>query len=816
MKKTPIKMVSAALVCAMALSVAACGKKKEENNNGVGANEVSHSGQKISADSPWFECSKTEITPAFNPDKQVQSTYTTVSGCDENYIVLLTNGNYKTPENIDWEKYSNKDFGIALLTIVDRKTKQIVKTIDMMQELDSTDYIQSSSYRDGKITAQYVHYDPQLDNMTTAVSVIDAATGNVIETKNADSNNNNGGSAQGKSYTIGDYKIDTYLNWTEKEYYTLYISSSNGDTKQVDVKVEGKNVYEVSAVLPLGGDKALLPTNIDSQQAYYELDLKTGALKELDPKDFSWLDATYLYTLREGTDGALYYQSLSGIVKVDMNKKTSEMAFNYSWCGENRSKLSNLQLGDCSSDKVLLCGEGTYVSPYQTAKAQPFVIMEFTKVPNPNAGKTVMELYSPYGYVNEKIGEAINQFNNTNKEYFIEVSSRYTGEEYYNFSSSMNSTDEYETANLNGDAKLSNKVAMDLLNGDGPDILMDVSNFGQLNNKNYLVDLTQYIGTLDSEKYFTNIVDGAKVDGALYQLPLCFAIQGIHTDAKYAGASGIGFTTKEYEKFLKDELNGKDAISSGQTLYFSKLFSAMSDKFIVNGKADFSSQEFTDLAEFVKNNVQEKSANWNDGLNPDSPYIAAAGITTFKGDVSANAGMKAFLTTCYGIGSYFYNVADSNGGTAILGIPSSDGRGPTFVPHVSVAISAQAVNKEAAAEFVKLLLSDDVMYSLAMNDEFVLSRTAFKKAAAEAVAFYSTGEGKNYFGQYNGKITFSMQNIDELEKIINNCSRSNTQDAAINLILIEEMPAYFLGQKDLASVVTIAQDRVQKVLDERG
>ena len=44
----------------------------------------------------------------------------------------------------------------------------------------------------------------------------------------------------------------------------------------------------------------------------------------------------------------------------------------------------------------------------------------------------------------------------------------------------------------------------------------------------------------------------------------------------------------------------------------------------------------------------------------------------------------------------------------------------------------------------------------------------------------------------------------------------SSRDAAINLILIEEMPAYFTGQKDIKDVVAIAQDRVQKVLDERG
>jgi hypothetical protein len=43
----------------------------------------------------------------------------------------------------------------------------------------------------------------------------------------------------------------------------------------------------------------------------------------------------------------------------------------------------------------------------------------------------------------------------------------------------------------------------------------------------------------------------------------------------------------------------------------------------------------------------------------------------------------------------------------------------------------------------------------------------------------------------------------------------NNVDPAIDIILIEEMPPYFLGQKDLDSVIKIAQDRAQKVLDER-
>lgn len=37
-----------------------------------------------------------------------------------------------------------------------------------------------------------------------------------------------------------------------------------------------------------------------------------------------------------------------------------------------------------------------------------------------------------------------------------------------------------------------------------------------------------------------------------------------------------------------------------------------------------------------------------------------------------------------------------------------------------------------------------------------------------------------------------------------NCSRVKSEDPDISMILIEEMPAYFLGQKDLDSVIKIS------------
>ena len=825
MKKLPVRLMSVALAGAIVFAAAGCDKKNNggnANEGGVGMQETSHRGQKITDDSPWYESTSATFMPEYDKSKKAQYLFSDLIGADEKYVVVRSSGNYELPANFDWANYSSKEIEIALLTVVDRNTMKPAVSVDLTKYYGRSSYVNDISYFDGKIKAGITDYDPANDRAASKEYTIDPATG-----KELDSNPVDQAVSPGKIYKIGDYRIASVQNWESEQYYTLNITSSDGNTVSADIRKAGKNTYDLPAIIPLEDGKVLAPAIVESDRCFFEVDLKTGSLTEKDPKDYEWINTDFLFSSIIGRDGAAYYSSPVGIAKIDTKNRKTEQIFSYSWCGENRSILSSLSVGDVTDDSILLCGTTGYGQAYSNTSVNEFTIMQLNKASgNPNAGKTVMELYVPDGFVNEKIADAINKFNTTNGEYFIEVSGRYTDYSAYNYNAQFSNEDEMQTASLNGDAKVGTKLAIDLINGEGPDILMNVANFEQLNNSNYLVDLSKYTGNLDSEKFFTNIADASRTDGKLYQLTLCYGIQGIHTDSKYAGASGVGFTTEEYKKFLSNELNGKDLITSGQAVYFTKLFNAMSDKFIVEGKADFSGPEFTELAKYVKENVQERAKNWNDpaAAEASAAYIAGGGVgvMAFKGDRSLAEGQKGFFTTCYGIGTYFYGITDLKGGSAILGIPSTDGRGPQFVPHVSVAISAQAVNADACGEFVKLLLSDEIQESLALNDEFVLSRTAYRKVAQIAVDFYNN-EGRNHIysendiqNNPNSLITFSKDHIDGLEKIISSCSRSNASDAAIDLILIEEMPAYFLGQKDLASVVAIAQDRVQKVLSERG
>ena len=54
---------------------------------------------------------------------------------------------------------------------------------------------------------------------------------------------------------------------------------------------------------------------------------------------------------------------------------------------------------------------------YSSSEDVPTIVVIEKADKNPNAGKTVMELYVPDGYVNEKIADAINKFNTTNSDY---------------------------------------------------------------------------------------------------------------------------------------------------------------------------------------------------------------------------------------------------------------------------------------------------------------------------------------------------------------------------------------------------------------
>ena len=116
-----------------------------------------------------------------------------------------------------------------------------------------------------------------------------------------------------------------------------------------------------------------------------------------------------------------------------------EDVFTFNWCGINRGKVADLKFIECTGDTIIMFGQTRGDSEYESIK-KTCQIVEFTKAKkNPNAGKTVLELYAPY--VTNYIGEAIARYKEKNKNYFIEVVDRYNQTSNYSESQVKNIDD---------------------------------------------------------------------------------------------------------------------------------------------------------------------------------------------------------------------------------------------------------------------------------------------------------------------------------------------------------------------------------------
>ena len=808
MNKLTSKLVAGMLAASIMLVPLTSCKKK-------GGSDKSHSGDKITNDTPWFDSKVIDISPEIDQSKKLQYAYSQLAGTDDKYIAVYTSGSYEYPTgNIDWETFDYSEYQFETLTVLDRNTGEIVNTLDMESFMKDGEYVNGATYVDGKLTINSTTWDDTTYEMMNAEHVIDPMTGEEIEYSEIE-----GDGSIYASFKVGDYRVDLSSVWddaTSMSSVQVIVHKPDGTVTPVDIKEPGKDIYSSSAIFPISENKIMVPADTNNGTNYYEIDLETCELTKTKDEEYNWLNSLSIYNATIGSDGCVYTTTPVGVSKVDMQKKTTEELFNFSWCGVSRNILTNMQIASVEENSFLLCGSVYHNEGFSNfySSGEEFKVILFSKADkNPHAGKTILELYASYGYVEETIGDAIMKFNETNGKYFIEVTDRYTVE-IGNAYNDINSDDELSAISDKYSAEMSNQLAMDIINGDGPDIFMDVSYYGQLNNDNYLADLSPYVKDLDSDKYFTNVFECSKVDGKLYNIPISFTIEGIQTDAKYAGKSGVGFTTEEYVDFLDTALNGEDIITSGQAHYFTQLFGAMSDQFIKNGKADFTGEDFAALAEYVKDNVRESSLSWDE---QDSGYIITYDPLNMDSEPQT-----AINSSVYGFYGYFSNINELNGANAILGLPSSDGRGPMLGAYTSVAISAQPYDVDACAEFVKMLLSDEVQEELGKSGSFTLNREVFEEVGHEAVDYFNENpiDGMYYGNGYGmdipqNRVKFTYEQVEDLERTIESCSKMNTQDASINVVLVEEMPAYFSGQKELDEVVKIAQDRVQKVLDER-
>ena len=815
--KSLIACSMTAVIATSAVSVTSCGKNDQDL---------------ISKDSPWYSLQRHDICENYAEETNYYETQ--FAGYSDGNLYYLTTGQYIIPDDVDFTTLDLEDYNFAMLDVYDLEGN-LIKTINIEEDIDITPYLPEDQtcpngidvwsmkmrFENGKMMClvdallfpswqtnkYYVTYDIESETVESIELAITFEEDALVDGIAVGFSNNG-------SYCFDGYTVDTYSTHTTYAPVFISVTTPGGAKTDYDISQELPNLVtpEVSDFIYLGDGKALVGflagNRIDKY--YYSMDLDSGALTQYT-EDTSWFSNYFSYCNVTYIDNIGYVLTDSnGIKKLDFETKEITELFSYDSCNINRYDTRDLSVISITDDQILLTGVFTFYDGAGEATTRVSFYDLQKQDTNPNAGKTMIKAatLTEFDYT---FCEAVCNFNETDEDCYIYLDSSYSLMQMYLEGKIRSYTDGFAIDGLEEQTELSNQLSIDLLSGDGPDIILDGASYYQLNNDDLLIDLSS---ELNCDGLFTNIIESAKVNGKLYQLPLTVGINGIVTHRSDIENGQYGFTFEQYQDFVNGPCNGEAPVEMGQIEFFITALSAMNGDFSDGNSINYDSEEFRELAQYVNDHVfdpvvapEDEIAEYYDfSIDPTHP------VGEYKEDISFG----------YLIGEYYNNDFTD---ITILGMPSADARGPMVTVSSSVAVSAKTDNKEACIRFIQTLLSDEVQNSYGTLSSSIPIQIASFESSAETLL----GEINNFISKNlelaaaYGYVDPSLPSeeipssvIDDFESVINSCSQVASLDPEIMIIVKEEMPAYFTGQKELDDVIEIINDRVSTFINERG
>lgn len=349
----------------------------------------------------------------------------------------------------------------------------------------------------------------------------------------------------------------------------------------------------------------------------------------------------------------------------------------------------------------------------------------------------------------------------------------------------------------------------ELLSGKGPDIL-DTSMASAENwiNKKLLANLSDLMkadSTFDQSQLFGQILEGMKVNGKLFEMPMNFILTSMLVgDEDAIKASGIQIDDQHW--------NWDDFAEIGEKLmedkkYKSALGGYPPEQFLirqirsdyrrwvdtVNKQARFETDAFTELLKQTKALYERKvlSSDSTEGDNPET-YFYPASISSFQSYLSLSSiysSSKLYLT------------------------PSSEetGIGVSFLTTEALAMNEKSSVKQEAWEFIKFVVSEEMQFSPAYEPEyssFMINKNAYRK-------WIKAIQDKGMIELMDGTtVKVTEQDLQELDQLIARANKLIIDDHKVLTIVAEEAKAYFVGQKSADEVAKMIQNRVMTYLNE--
>ena len=263
------------------------------------------------------------------------------------------------------------------------------------------------------------------------------------------------------------------------------------------------------------------------------------------------------------------------------------------------------------------------------------------------------------------------RFNQESDSSFMLFDNRYKTNSKIDYTNADN-TDKATLDSLNSYASVSDRLAMDIIAGEGPDILITNGSNEQLSNKDYFIDLSGYLQNesgINESDYFMNVIEASKFNGALYQLPIGFYVDCILAPSDTVGGKN-GLTFEEYASMVKTVCNGTDPLYDHQLAFSrtevaTKLFANTSEKHIKDGKIDVNNNDFKAILDYCKD---LPSQGYYEGKDVDAEW---------EDIMISKENMRVQPAVIYGF--YEYEAfAEKFNDAVICGYPSVDGRTATI------------------------------------------------------------------------------------------------------------------------------------------
>lgn len=363
-----------------------------------------------------------------------------------------------------------------------------------------------------------------------------------------------------------------------------------------------------------------------------------------------------------------------------------------------------------------------------------------------------------------------------------------------------------EGSNQEGDVEKYVKTTnTELLSGKGADLIaLDVSGLSveKYVDKQLLVNLSELMEqdpSFDSNLYEMNILDGAKMRGGLYSLPLRFFLDSLMGDKKAIEQSGVKFDDSTWTWGEFTEVGKRLAASGGHTysmgntppeLMLNILFIDNYTRIVHEEKrpASFDTNAFVELMEQVKKMYEDK-------------------VVT---DAEVNAGDYFFAPSLIlSPEDYFVGPAMFYEQGKIYRKPLAAGQqtGVTFLTHKKLGLNRNSNVQAEAWDFLKFLLSEE-MQTMPGLQGFSVNKKVNERT------FKDLEEKGAIESPMGSAILVQEADIDMIKQMLADATTPQKNESKIQQIIEEEAKAYFSGQKSAQAVADLVANRVTTYLNE--